>query len=136
MFQSVHVHDGSHSDAFVFQRGEAERCHSDPPGRVGERILLDSQLYEDLLMEDFYRRLAMLDDEDTYYPQLSEVPAPQPPPPTPRASLWTRAVMERQALRLEHVEHSSNAGSKGFIHMSGEDVPPPHLSLSLCACVG
>jgi hypothetical protein len=85
-------------------------------------VSLDSQLYEDLLMEDFYRRLAMLDDE-AYYPQMNEMN--EVPIDTPEASLSqgisldSRGDGEAMIRDSEYIEHSSNAGSRGFIHMSG-----------------
>ncbi|ELU00636.1 hypothetical protein CAPTEDRAFT_220347 [Capitella teleta] len=84
---------------------------------------LDSQLYEDLLMEDFYRRLALLDDEDPYYPQTNEMnEVPIAPPESSLSegiSLDSRGDGETMIRDSEYVEHSSNAGSHGFIHMSG-----------------
>ena len=72
-------------------------------------------------MEDFYRRLSMLDDDDTFYPQLNEAAAPQPQPAYSEGiSLDSRGDGEAIIRDSEYVEHSSNAGSRGFIHMSGE----------------
>nr|QUP52004.1 7B2 [Urechis unicinctus] len=106
---------------------------------------LESRLYEDMLMQDLYKRLALL--EDTYYPD--ELASPQgyapedlvPPPQyapddlappqrySPDAadksaysegiSLDSRGDGEAAIRDSEYIEHGPNGGNKGFIHMSG-----------------
>lgn len=86
---------------------------------ISTASMLDSQLYEDLLMEDFYRKLAMLDD-DAYNSLINEVPIEQPESSLSEGiSLDSRGDGEAMIRDSEYVEHSSNAGSRGFIHMSG-----------------
>ena len=87
-------------------------------------IGLDS--YEDLLMQDLYKRLAS--QLDNGYLELNDIPAEYRPArdyetgsPADFEEGQERGLKSPGAsIRdSEYLEHSSNAGSQGFIHMSG-----------------
>ena len=89
---------------------------------LNHEVDLGLNSYDDLLMQDLYKRLAS--ELDSGYLELNDIPSDYRPArdyETEEGQVQGQGLLSPGASIRdpEYIQHSSNAGSQGFIHMTG-----------------